>query len=101
MIKLSDVVSEFFKEKELPFYLKPNPLDPRIFSINETQPEARRYFGFVSDRRAMICVYSSYFLESREDAWLDAVNPDCFERFHELLHAGLTSKSWIGPYSST
>ena len=86
-IKLSDLISTFFIEEKLPFYLKPNALDPRILAICKKEwpkdfaPNMHDHIGHISNRRNMACMG----IAGHESEWIDARNPDFFVRFREIL----------------
>lgn len=86
-VKLSDIVSLFLKENNLPFYLKPNVSDPKIQSFRRTEwpkdflCDEKTYIGFVSDRRSQVC----WGAHGYKGLWINAKEPDFFEKLRGLL----------------
>ena len=81
---LSDLVSTFLKENELPFILKENVLDHRIWGIQRhgwPAPTRNFYIGYVSNRHNRASVVD----DDGTTHWIEAEHPEFFERLHAVL----------------
>lgn len=81
-VKLSDLVKQFIEESRLPFYMDYNKYDERIATIRRMPVGLANSIGFVSDKRAMVCIPLT---PTAGPGWLDPARPNFFDELRRVL----------------